>query len=246
MQAEDKIWGRNPVLEAFKQERRIDKLLVQQGEPTGSLKSIVGKAKAKRIPITWCPKTKLDEVCGEENANHQGVVAHLAAKNYSTVEEILDYARSRDEEPFLVILDEITDVMNVGAIIRSAECTGVHGVIVPKRRSAMLGGAAAKASSGAIEFMRIAQVGNISQTIDQLKKKGVWVVGAEMSGENIYSANLKGPMAFVIGAEGKGIGKLVKEQCDFLVSIPMKGKVKSLNASVAAGVVLYEKMRQEL
>lgn len=243
MEQENYIWGRNTVLEAMKAERKIDKLFVIQGEPVGSLKSIVGKAKTMRIPITWCPKQKLDEISQE--ANNQGIVAFLPAKTYVQVDEILDHARSRGEEPFVVILDELTDITNVGAIIRSAECCGVHGVIVPKRRSALLNSTVAKTSSGAMEYMMISQVSNISQTIDNLKKRGVWVVGADMDGENIYSANLKGPMAIVIGAEGKGISKLVKEKCDFMVKIPMKGQVQSLNASVAAGIMLYEKMRQE-
>lgn len=243
MQEENLIWGRNPVMEALKGGRKIDKMFVIQGEPSGSLKPIVGKAKAGRIPITWCPRPKLDEM--SEEANHQGVIAFISPKAYVEVEEMLDFARENEEEPFLVILDELTDVTNVGAIIRSAECCGAHGVIVPKRRSAMLNSTVSKISAGAMEHMMISQVTNITQTIDKLKKRGVWVVGADMEGENIYSTNLRGPIAIVIGAEGKGIGKLVKEQCDFLVKIPMKGKVQSLNASVAAGIMLYEKMRQE-
>lgn len=239
------VYGRNSVLEAFKAGKKIDKVLLQQGYTVGSIKAIVGKAKANKIPIQWCQKAKLDEVCGE-NANHQGVVAYVPMTEYVSVDEILKYARELNEDPFIVVLDELTDTMNVGAIIRTAECCGVHGVITSKRRSAAMNATVAKTSSGAIEHMRIAQVSNLAQTLENLKDKGVWVVGADMDGECIYSANLKGPTAVVIGAEGKGIGNLVKKKCDFMVSVPMKGHVKSLNASVAAGVILYEKVRQEL
>lgn len=241
---ENIIFGRNPVLEAFKSETKISKIFILQGIDTGSMKAIVGKAKSARIPIVRCQKGKLDEVCGEE-ANHQGVAAYISAKECVSVEDILKYARDKGEEPFMVVLDELTDTMNVGSIVRTAECCGAHGVIMSKRRSAALNGTVAKASSGAIEHMRIAQVTNLAQTLEGLKDKGVWIIGADMEGEPIYSANLKGAAAFVIGAEGKGIGELVKKKCDFLVSVPMRGEVKSLNASVAAGVVLYEKYRQE-
>lgn len=238
------IFGRNPILEAFKSDTRMSKLFIQQGTDTGSMKAIVGKAKGAKVPIIRCQKSKLEEMCGE-GANHQGVAAYVATKEYVTVDDILKYARDKGEEPFLVVLDELTDTMNVGSIVRTAECCGVHGVIMAKRRSAVLNGTVAKTSSGAIEHMRIAQVTNLAQTLESLKDKGVWIIGADMDGESIYSANLKGAAAIVIGAEGKGIGELVKKKCDFLVSVPMRGKVKSLNASVAAGVVLYEKCRQE-
>lgn len=238
------IFGRNPVLEALKNGRRIDKLFILQGTDTGSLKAIVGKAKNAKITIIRCQKSKLDEICGE-NSNHQGVAAYMAQKEYVSVDEIIKYARDKGEEPFIVVLDELTDTMNVGSIVRTAECCGAHGVIMAKRRSAAINGTVAKTSSGAIEYMRIAQVTNLAQTLESLKDKGVWIIGADMDGEPIYSANLKGASAIVIGAEGKGIGELVKKKCDFMVSVPMRGKVQSLNASVAAGVVLYEKYRQE-
>lgn len=238
------IYGRNTVLEALKGGTKIDKLFVQQSTDTGSMKAIVGKAKAARVPIIRCQRSKLDEMSGE-GANHQGVVAYTALKEYVTVDDIIKYARDKGEEPFMVVLDELTDTMNVGSIVRTAECCGAHGVIMAKRRSAAMNSTVAKTSSGAFEHMRVAQVTNLAQTLESLKDKGVWVIGADMDGEPIYSANLKGAAAIVIGAEGNGIGELVKKKCDFMVSVPMRGKVQSLNASVAAGVVLYEKYRQE-
>ncbi|MBQ9624579.1 MAG: 23S rRNA (guanosine(2251)-2'-O)-methyltransferase RlmB [Clostridia bacterium] len=238
------IYGRNSVLEAFKSGTKIDKLFLRQGTDTGSVKAIVGKAKAEGVPIVRCQNSKLDEICGG-GVNHQGVAAYTAIKEYVSVDDILQYAKDKGEEPFIVVLDELTDTMNVGSIVRTAECCGVHGVIMAKRRSAALNSTVAKTSSGAFSHMRIAQVTNLAQTLESLKDKGVWVIGADISGETIYSANLKGPSAFVIGAEGKGIGELVKKKCDFMVKVPMRGNVQSLNASVAAGVVLYEKYRQE-
>ena len=237
----DVIAGRNPVSEAIRSGRPIDKILVARGEKTGAVVGILAKARDRQIPVKEVDRTKLDFLSG--SAPHQGIVALAAAKEYCTVEEILAYAEERSEPPFLVILDELEDPHNLGAIIRTAECTGVHGVIVPKRRSASLSYTVGKASAGAIEYMRVARVTNIANTLDELKARGVWVYGADMNGSDYLQCDLSGACAIVIGNEGKGISRLVREKCDVIVSLPMKGHINSLNASVAAGILMYHALK---
>lgn len=237
----DLIVGRNCVSEALRSGRPIDKLLVARGAST-SLSPLIARAKKAGIVIKEVEAKKLDFISA--GAVHQGVVAFAAAKEYSSVEDILELAKKRGEPPFIIILDEIEDPHNLGAIIRTAECTGAHGVIIPKRRSAGLSFTADKASAGAVEFVPIARVTNIAQTIDMLKKQGVWVYGADMDGQCYCKADLKGAAALVIGNEGRGLGRLVKDKCDCILTLPMSGKINSLNASVAAGVLMYELARQ--
>ena len=237
----DVIAGRNPVSEAIRSGRPIDKILVARGEKTGAVVGILAKARDRQIPVKEVDRTKLDFLSG--SAPHQGIVALAAAKEYCTVEEILAYAEERSEPPFLVILDELEDPHNLGAIIRTAECVGVHGVIVPKRRSARLSYTVGKASAGAIEYMRVARVTNIANTLDELKARGVWVYGADMNGSDYLQCDLSGACAIVIGNEGKGISRLVREKCDVIVSLPMKGHINSLNASVAAGILMYHALK---
>lgn len=237
----DVIAGRNPVSEAIRSGRPIDKILVAKGEKSGAVVGILAKAKDNGILVKEVDRTKLDYVSGNEN--HQGIVAFAAVREYSTVDDILAYAAEKDEPPFIVILDEIEDPHNLGAIIRTAECAGVHGVIIPKRRSVGLSYTVGKASAGAIEYMRVARVTNIAALIDDLKSKGVWVYGADMNGTDYQKCNFSGACAIVIGNEGKGISRLVREKCDVIVSLPMKGQINSLNASVAAGIIMYSAMK---
>lgn len=237
----DVIAGRNPVSEAIKSGRPIDKLMIARGEKSGAVVGILAKAKEKQIPVKEVDRTKLDFLSG--GAVHQGIIALAAVKEYSTVEEILEYAKSKDEAPFIVVLDEVEDPHNLGAIIRTAECAGVHGIIVPKRRSASLSYTVGKASAGAIEYMRVARVTNIAKLIDELKEQGIWVYGADMNGTDYAQCDFSGACAIVIGNEGKGISRLVREKCDVIVSLPMKGKINSLNASVAAGILMYSAMK---
>lgn len=237
----DVISGRNPVSEAIRSNRPIDKILVARGEKSGAVIGIIAKARDRQIPIKEVDRTKLDYISG--NSAHQGIAAFAAAKDYSTVDEILEYAQSRGEAPFIIVLDELEDPHNLGAIIRTAECAGVHGIIIPKRRSASLSYTVAKASAGAIEYMRVARVTNISGLIDSLKGKGIWVYGADMNGTDYEKCDFSGACAIVIGNEGKGISRLVREKCDVIVSLPMKGKINSLNASVAAGILMYKAMK---
>jgi 23S rRNA (guanosine2251-2'-O)-methyltransferase len=229
------------VIEALKADREIEKILVS-GTGEGSIKKIIAMASDKKIPIHFSDKVTLDRAADGEN--HQGVVASVSAAPNAELEDILEYAKSRGEDPFIIILDGIEDPHNLGAIIRTAECAGAHGVVIPKRRAAGITEVVSKTSAGAIEYMRCARVANIAQTIDKLKSHGVWIAACDMYGDTLYEANLKGPIAIVIGGEGSGIGKLVKEKCDFAISIPMKGQIGSLNASNAAAVVLYEVRRQ--
>lgn len=238
----DIVFGRNSVSEAIKSGRPLDSVLVARGEHTGSIPKILKDAKAADIPIKEVDRKKLDFMCG--HGNHQGIIAVGAVKEYSTVEDIFNLAEEKGEAPFIIVCDEIEDPHNLGAIIRTAEAAGAHGVIVPKRRSAPLSFAVAKTSAGAVEFMHVARVTNIPQTLDDLKKRGVWVYCADMDGDTFYNANLKGAAALVIGSEGKGVGRLVKEKCDVILSMPMKGKINSLNASVAAGILMYEISKQ--
>ena len=237
----DVIAGRNPVSEAIRSGIPIDKFLVAMGEKIGAVVGILAKAKDNGILVKEVDRTKLDYVSGNEN--HQGIVAFAAVREYSTVDDILAYAAEKDEPPFIVILDEIEDPHNLGAIIRTAECAGVHGVIIPKRRSVGLSYTVGKASAGAIEYMRVARVTNIAALIDDLKSKGVWVYGADMNGTDYQKCNFSGACAIVIGNEGKGISRLVREKCDVIVSLPMKGQINSLNASVAAGIIMYSAMK---
>lgn len=234
----DLLIGRNAVTEALKAGREIDTLFITRGNSNPALLRIVSMAKEKGAVIKEADQKKLDYMCG--GGNHQGVCAFVASHEYSTVDDILDYAREKGEKPFVVICDEIEDPHNLGAIIRTAECAGAHGVIIPKRRSAALSYAVGKTSAGALEYMRVARVSNLAQTIDELKEKGLWVYGADMDGDDYKSVDVAESAALVIGSEGKGLGKLVRQKCDVIISLPMKGKINSLNASVAAGILMYE------
>lgn len=234
---DDVIVGRNPVSEALRSSRAIDRILIAKGNKVGAVVGIIAKAKEKKIPVKEVDTRKLDFLAGGEN--HQGIIACAAVKEYSSVEDIFALAEERGEKPFIIILDEVEDPHNLGAIIRTAECTGAHGVIIPKRRSATLSYAVGKASAGAVEYVPVARVTNIPNIIDELKEKGLWVFGADMNGVDYTQCNFDGAVALVIGNEGKGIGRLVREKCDQIVSLPMKGKINSLNASVAAGVLMY-------
>lgn len=239
---EDKIIGRNPVLEAIKSGREIDKIMVKKGEIEGSLVPIIKKARGAGIPVIETEKQKLDKI--SEGGNHQGIVAFCAAHGYAEVSDILAAAAEKGHAPFIIILDKITDPHNFGSIIRTANCAGADGIIIPKRGSVGLNEVVAKTSAGAIEYIPVAKVTNIAQTIEKLKKEGIWVAGAEAGGQSMYDTDLKGAMALVIGSEGEGISHLVKEKCDFLCEIPMYGNINSLNASCAAAVMMYEIVRQ--
>ncbi len=243
------IFGRNAVKEAVKAGRSIDKIVVQN-EPDGSLREIVGLAKDARIIVHEVDRRKLDEAClpfghGGKTANHQGIVAYTAGVEYCEISDILDLAAEKGEKPFVVVLDGVEDPHNLGSIIRSADCAGAHGVILGKHRSAPVTAAAVKSSAGASEHMRIARVVNISAALEELKAAGLWIAGADMAGESMYRQDMTGAFALVIGNEGEGLSRLVRERCDYLVSIPMNGHVDSLNAGVAAGILLFEKRRQE-
>lgn len=243
MENQNYIEGRNPVLEAIKSGRGMEKILIAKGANQGSINKIKGMAREKNIITQYVDRKKLDSIA--HTNSHQGVVAIVSEYEYSSVEDILQKAKERNEDPFIIILDEISDPHNLGSIMRTAECVGAHGIIIPKRRSVGLTAIVAKTSAGAVEYFPVAKVSNITATIEKLKENGVWVYGADMSGEDeYYQANLKGAVALVIGSEGKGISRLVKEKCDVLVKIPMKGKVSSLNASVAASILMYEVLRQ--
>ena len=237
-----KIIGRNPVLEAIKAGRDIDKIFVKKVKPEGSLVPLLKKARDARIVISECDRTKLDELANGEN--HQGVVAFVSETQYKTIDEIIASANARGESPVVVICDRITDPHNLGAIIRTAECAGVHGVIIPKHSGAPVNEIVAKTSAGAVEYMNICRVTNLARTIDELKEKGFWITGAHMDGKPMYEIDFNGSVGIVVGSEGEGISRLVSEKCDFLASIPMTGKVTSLNASVAAGILMYEAVRQ--
>ena len=238
------IEGRNAVLEAFRSGKTIDKLFVLDGCQDGPVKSIIREAKNTDTIINFVEKERLDRLAG--TGHHQGVVAQAAAYEYAEVEDILKAAKDKGEAPFIFILDEIEDPHNLGAIIRTANQAGAHGVIIPKRRAVGLTATVAKTSAGAINYTPVAKVTNISKTIEDLKKQGIWFVCADMDGTTMYDLNLTGPIGLVIGNEGSGVGRLVKEKCDFVASIPMKGDIDSLNASVAAGVLAYEIVRQRM
>ncbi|NDO19142.1 23S rRNA (guanosine(2251)-2'-O)-methyltransferase RlmB [Lachnospiraceae bacterium MD329] len=239
---EDKIMGRNPVLEAIRSGRSIDKILIKKGKYEGSIVPIIKKAKEVGIVLQEVDKAKLDVAA--EGGSHQGVIAYVSAYEYSTVRDILNAAREKDEPPFVIICDRITDPHNLGAIIRTANCVGAHGVVIPKRNSVGLNSTVAKASAGAVEYTRVAKVTNIASVIDDLKEEGLWITAADMDGEEMYSIDLKGAVGLVIGSEGEGVSRLVREKCDFIATIPMSGDINSLNASVAAGILMYEALRQ--
>ena len=232
------------MIEAYRAGRPIDKLFILDGCQDGPILTIKREAKAKQTPVKFVTKERLDQL--SETGKHQGVIAYAAAYEYATVEEILDNARQKGEAPFLFLLDNIEDPHNLGAIIRTANLAGAHGVIVPKNRAAGLTAVVAKTSAGALNFTPVARVTNLAKTIEELKKEGIWFVCADMGGTTMYDLNLKGPIGLVIGNEGEGVGRLVKEKCDMIASIPMKGDIDSLNASVAAGVLAYEIVRQRL
>ncbi|MEE3382729.1 MAG: 23S rRNA (guanosine(2251)-2'-O)-methyltransferase RlmB [Anaerovoracaceae bacterium] len=234
------IIGRNPVNEALKAGREIDRILVSSEE--GSMKVLIAKAKERGIPVMKSERQALDRI--SQGQPHQGVAAYVSSYSYASVEDILEKAADKGEDPFLIVLDGIEDPHNLGAIIRTADCAGAHGIIIPKRHSAGLTDTVAKASAGAIEYVPVAKVSNIAQTLESLKEKGIWVYACDMDGENYTDQNMKGGLALVIGSEGFGISRLVKEKCDFTVSIPMRGHVNSLNASNAACCVMYEVRRQ--
>ncbi len=243
------IMGRNPVKEAIKSGRSIDRILVTS-EHDGSLNEILDLAYDAKLVVRNVERAKLDEICmpfghNGRPGNHQGIIAYIPGVEYCELSDILDYAKEKGENPFVVLLDGIEDPHNLGSIIRSAECAGAHGIVITKRRSASVTAAVVKTSAGATEYMRIAKVVNLPVAIERLKEAGVWVAGADMGGEPMYKADLKGPFALVVGAEGTGISRLVKEKCDYIVSVPLMGSMESLNASVAAAVIMYEKVRQE-
>lgn len=239
---DDLVIGRNAVNEVLKTGRAIDKILVSRGARTGSINTITAICRDRGIVVKEVDSKKLDFLCG--NGNHQGIVACVAAHEYATVDDIFNYAESQGESPFILICDEIEDSHNLGAIIRTAEASGVHGIIIPKRRSASLNYIVAKTACGALEYVKVARVANLPSTIDELKKRNVWIYGADMDGTSYCETNYDGAVGLIIGSEGSGLGRLVKEKCDFIVSLPMKGKVNSLNASVAAGILMYEISKQ--
>ena len=236
------IEGRNAVLEAFRSGKTIDKVFVLEGCQDGPIKTILREAKKHGTMVKFVSKDRLDNM--SETKKHQGVIAYAAAYNYATVEDILAKAKEKGEDPFIILLDDIEDPHNLGAIIRTANLAGAHGVIIPKRRAVGLTATVARTSAGALNYTPVARVTNLGATIDQLKKEGIWFVCADMNGEIMYRQNLTGPIGLVIGNEGDGVSRLVKEKCDFTASIPMKGDIDSLNASVATGVLAFEIVRQ--
>ena len=242
---EDIIEGRNAVIEALKSDRTVEQILVSSGDTEGSINVVYALAKDKGIVIKEVDRRKLDQI--SVTGAHQGVIAYVTPYKYCEIDDILEYAKSKDEDPFIILLDEIEDPHNFGSIVRTAEICGAHGIIIPKRRNVGVTPTVYKSSAGAVEYMKIAKVTNINVAIDNLKKKGVWIYGAHMDGEGYcFESNFAGPVALVVGSEGKGISKLTKEKCDVLVKIPMKGNITSLNASVAAGIIMYEILKQRI
>lgn len=237
----DMIIGRNPVIEALKNKREMEKIIIADGSE-GSVSKIIGMAKDQGIVIQYRERSALDRMAG--GRPHQGVVAFVSAYKYSELEDIFALAEKRNEQPFIMILDDLEDPHNLGAIMRTCDCAGAHGVIIPKRRAAGLTEIVGKASAGAVEYVPCVRVTNIAQTIDKLKDQGVWIAACDMGGTEYYRQNLTGSIGIVIGSEGKGISKLVKEKCDFTVSMPMMGRINSLNASNAAAVIMYEVRKQ--
>lgn len=242
-QEQEWLVGRNSLAEALKTERPINKILVAKGPRQGSLKALLGQAKEKGILIQEVDLVRLDKIAGD--VKHQGVAFSQAPIDYWELDELLQSIKTKDEPPFLVLLDELEDPHNVGAILRTADAAGVHGILMPRRRSCPLNATVAKASAGAVHHVPVARIGNVAQTLAELKEQGFWVFGAHMEGQQqYYEADWTGPVVLVIGSEGKGISRLVKEACDVLVQIPMKGKIQSLNASVACSLLMYEALRQ--
>ena len=240
---EDRVEGRNPVFEAVRSGRPLNKLFVEKDNEDTMISRIVAMAREKDIPIQYLERYKLDAM--SQTRIHQGVILEVAAQEYVEVEDILAKAAEKEEKPFILVLDGITDTNNLGSMIRSAECAGVHGIIIPKRRSATMNATVAKVAAGALEYMPVARVGNLVQTLRDLKEEGLWIIGADMEGEgNYYDTDLKGPCALVIGSEGEGISRLAKDECDMVVKIPMKGKINSLNAGVAAALIMFEISKQ--
>lgn len=238
------IEGRNAVLEAFRSGKCVDKLFILDGCQDGPVRTIAREARKHDTIVKFVPKERLDSM--SETGAHQGVIAQVAAYDYSTVEDILKKAEDKGEPPFIILLDNIEDPHNLGAIIRTANLAGAHGVIIPKNRAAGLTATVARTSAGALNYTPVAKVTNLAKTIEDLKKEGLWFMCADMGGTTMYDLDLKGPIGLVIGNEGEGVGRLVKEKCDMVASIPMKGDIDSLNASVAAGVLAYEIVRQRL
>lgn len=241
----DQIEGRNSVLELLESGKDINKIFIQQGEKHGSINKIIAKAKENKVIVVQTDKSKLDQM--SQTKNHQGVIAIVPPFEYSSVEDILEEAKQRNETPFILILDGIEDPHNLGSIIRTAETAGVHGIIIPKRRAVAVNSTVNKVSAGAVQYMKIARVNNITETIRYLKENDIWVCGTDMNTKKYhYEENFSIPLALVIGSEGYGMSRLVKENCDFLVKIPMHGKITSLNASVSAGIVMYEVVKQRM
>ena len=240
---ENAVVGRNAVSELLKSGRAVDKIFVKDGAWEGSIKEIAAMARERKIPIVSCGKSKLDKLA--PGMAHQGIIAFAPEKEYCSVDDIIEYARSKNEEPFILIADGINDPHNLGALIRCAEAAGCHGLIIPKRRSVTLTATVSKASAGAIEHMRVAKVTNLAQTIDELKERGLWLYAADMDGESYYDSDLSGAVGLVMGSEGFGISRLVKEKCDFVLSIPLYGSVNSMNVSCAAAVLMTEVARQK-
>ena len=244
-QYEDQVEGRNAVIELLESGRDINKIFILEGERHGSINKIIAMAKERKIVLTMVNRAKLNQMA--QTQNNQGVIAIVPPFDYCEVEDILDGAKQKEEKPFILILDGIEDPHNLGSIIRTAETAGVHGIIIPKRRSASVNSTVSKVSAGAVEHMKIARVNNINETIRYLKDNGVWICGTDMDTKKYYyQEDYTGPIAIVIGSEGFGMSRLVKENCDFLVKIPMKGKITSLNASVSAGIVVYEAVKQRI
>ena len=242
---DDVLVGRNAVTEALKSGRGINKLWIASGDREGSVAEIAALAKEHGIVVQYVERAKIEALAGGHR--HQGVLAYVAPVPYAELEDILKAAEAKGEAPFLVLLDELEDPHNLGALLRTADATGVHGILIPKRRSVSLNATVAKTSAGAVEYVPVARIGNIAQTLKKLKEKGFWVAGADMDGEKAYyEADLTGPLVLVVGSEGKGMSRLTKEACDFIVRMPMVGRINSLNASVAGSILMYESMRQRL
>lgn len=240
---EDILLGRNAVREAIKSGRSINRILIAEGSHGGSISEIINLAKERHLVLQSISTDKLDMLC--DGQRHQGIAAYAAPVDYVELDDILNLAKDRGEDPFLILLDELEDPHNLGAILRTADAVGAHGILIPKHRSCPLSSVVAKTSAGAVEYVPVARIGNVSQTLENLKKQGLWVAGADMDGtENYYEANLTGPIVLVIGSEGHGVSRLTKEACDFVVKIPMRGKVNSLNASNAAAILAYEILKQ--
>lgn len=242
---DDVLVGRNAVTEALKSGRGINKLWIASGDREGSVAEIAALAKERGIVVQYVERAKIEALAGGHR--HQGVLAYVAPVPYAELDDILKAAEEKGEAPFLVLLDELEDPHNLGALLRTADATGVHGILIPKRRSVSLNATVAKTSAGAVEYVPVARIGNIAQTLKKLKEKGFWVAGADMDGEKAYyEADLTGPLVLVVGSEGRGMSRLTREACDFIVSMPMVGRINSLNASVAGSILMYESMRQRL